>query len=311
VGGVTVSNATLHNRDEVERLDVRIGDTVIVRRAGDVIPQIVSVVGSRRPANTKPIMFPSTCPVCDSPTIQIADEATIRCTGGLVCPAQVKEAIKHYVSRKAMDVDGLGDKLVEQLVDGGHIQTVVDLYHLTLEQLASMERMGEKSSENVLHALSNSKQTTLARFIYALGVREVGQATARNLANYFGDIHPLINTDVEELQAINDVGPIVAKFIVDFFAQETNQKIIQDLTDAGIVWPVTEKRSADNVVDSNGESELPLGQLTYVLTGSLEKLTRDQAKEHLQTLGATVTGSVSKKTHYVVAGPGSWCGCSG
>jgi DNA ligase (NAD+) len=292
VGGVTVSNATLHNRDEVERLDVRIGDTVIVRRAGDVIPQIVSVVEGRRLAGANSVVFPAQCPVCSSPLIRLDGEATLRCTGGLVCPAQVKEAIKHYVSRKAMDVDGLGDKLVEQLVDGEHIRSIADLYDLHLEQLAAMERMGEKSATNLLTAIEKSKQTSLAHFIYALGIREVGEATARNLAQAFGDITPLIIADEELLQTINDVGPIVAKFITAFFVQEKNKAMITCLQEKGVVWPIVDIKILD----------LPLQGLTYVLTGSLEKLNRDEAKRHLHQLGATVTGSVSKKTHCVVAG---------
>jgi DNA ligase (NAD+) len=223
---------------------------------------------------------------------RVEGEATIRCTGGLVCGAQVKEAIKHYVSRKALDVDGLGDKLVEQLVDGQHIQTIADLYDLQLEQLAAMERMGEKSATNLLNALENSKKTSLARFIYALGIREVGEATARNLAQAFGDIAPLMQANVEQLQAVNDVGPIVAKFIVEFFTQERNQEIVTVLQSKGVVWPIVEIDHAN----------LPLVGLTYVLTGTLNQLTRDQAKQQLQNLGATVAGSVSKKTYCVVAG---------
>lgn len=292
VGGVTVSNATLHNKDEIERLGVRIGDTVIIRRAGDVIPQIVSVVAERRVESAEPIAFPSACPVCESPTERIEGEAVIRCTGGLVCPAQVKEAIKHYVSRKALDVDGLGDKLVEQLVEVGYIRTVADLYDLQLDQLVTMERMGEKSATNLLNALESSKQTTLARFIYALGIREVGEATARNLAQTFGDISPLMSASQETLETINDVGPVVAHFICEFFSQEHNQIMIAALKDKGVTWPTVEINTDD----------LSLAGLTYVLTGTLNQLTRDQAKEHLQRLGASVTGSVSKKTHCVVAG---------
>lgn len=297
VGGVTVSNATLHNRDEVERLDVRIGDTVIIRRAGDVIPQIVSVVASRRPVASKSVTFPEYCPVCDSRVVQVEGEATIRCSGGLVCAAQVKEAIKHYVSRKAMDVDGLGDKLVEQLVDGGHIQSIAGLYDLRLEQLASMERMGQKSAANLLEALEQSKQTQLARFIYSLGIREVGEATARHLARHFGDMPAVMSADLDELQAVNDVGPVVANFIVSFFAQENNRTIIETLKTKGVSWP-----KISIAAESSDESVLPLQGLVYVLTGGLSLLTRDQAKAHLLDLGATVTGSVSKKTHCVVAG---------
>ncbi len=292
VGGVTVSNASLHNQDEIQRLGVCIGDTVIIRRAGDVIPQVASVVKERRPKSASAIIFPKVCPACDLPLEKVEGEAVIRCTGGLVCQAQVKEAIKHYVSRKAMDVEGIGDKLVEQLVEQGMIKTIVSLYHLEHGQLAGMERMGDKSANNVLAALAASKKTTLARFIYSLGIREVGEATARNLANYFGNLTALIASHQEDLERVKDVGPVVAHYIVDFFRQEQNISIVNDLQTAGVCWP-------DIEVDKNA---LPLQNMTYVLTGSLEKLTRDQAKSHLQDLGATVAGSVSKKTHCVVAG---------
>ncbi len=295
VGGVTVSNATLHNEDEIRRLDVRVGDTVIVRRAGDVIPQIVSIVESRRPSGTKEIVFPENCPVCGSAIVQVPGEAVKRCSGGLVCGAQMKEAIKHYASRKAMDIDGLGDKLVELLVDKKLISSVLDLYHLELESIAELERMGAKSAANLLEAIEKSKQTTLARFIYSLGIREVGEATARNLAQFYGDIDPLIETDEETLLSINDIGPVVAGFIVSFFAQEDKRQLIHHLRDQGVSWPVVlVQREA-----------LPLTGKSYVLTGSLTALTRDQAKEKLQLLGATVTGTVSKKTDYLVAGPGA------
>jgi DNA ligase (NAD+) len=292
VGGVTVSNATLHNSDEVERLGVKIGDTVIIRRAGDVIPQIVSAVMNQRPSNAQDIIFPSSCPVCASPTVRVEGEATIRCSGGLICPAQIKQAIKHYVSRKAMDVDGLGDKLVEQLVEIGHITSVADLYDLQIEQLASMERMGEKSAINAINALEKSKQTTLARFIYALGIREVGEATARNLAKHFADIPALLTATVDDLQRVNDVGPIVAQFIVAFLHQQKNRDVIAKLQNKGVHWEVIEQQ----------DNHLPLLDTVYVLTGTLEQLTRDEAKAHLQQLGATVTGSVSKKTDFLVAG---------
>ncbi|ODS23291.1 DNA ligase (NAD(+)) LigA [Candidatus Endobugula sertula] len=293
VGGVTVSNATLHNRDEIERLGVMVGDTVIIRRAGDVIPQIVSVVEAKRPDNATPIEFPQQCPVCASPVVHIEGETAIRCSGGLVCVAQVKEAIKHYVSRKAMDVDGLGEKLVEQLVDSGCIQSVADLYDLKQEQLIVMERMGEKSAANLLRALERSKTTTLARFIYALGIREVGEATARSLVQHLGNLEALMQADNETLQSINDVGPVVTKFIIEFFSQESNQGMIQRLRDQGVNWPDVEVQKAD----------LPLAGVSYVLTGSLDALNRDQAKQYLQALGATVTASVSKKTSCLVAGP--------
>ncbi|MFT6102332.1 MAG: DNA ligase (NAD+) [Candidatus Endobugula sp.] len=292
VGGVTVSNATLHNADEVARLDVRIGDAVIVRRAGDVIPQIVAAVIDRRPEDAREIVFPVECPICQSPAVRVEGEATIRCSGGLICPAQIKEAIKHFVSRKALDVDGLGDKLVEQLVETGHITSVADLYDLRIEALSAMERMGDKSANNVVVALNKSKSTTFARFIYALGIREVGEATARNLAQHFADLPGLLQADEARLQRVNDVGPIVAMFIVAFLSEQRNQEMIAALQQKGIHWPVIDLQ----------HNSLPLLNTTYVLTGTLEQLTRDEAKAYLQQLGATVTGSVSKKTDYLVAG---------
>lgn len=296
VGGVTVSNATLHNRDEIERLGVKIGDTVIIRRAGDVIPQIVSVVTDKRPKDAKDIEFPDRCPVCDSPVERVPGEAVARCDGGLICPAQRKQAIKHYASRKALDIDGLGDKLVEQLVDKDLIQAVADLYKLSREDLTGLERMGEKSADNLLDALEKSKETTLAKFIYALGIREVGEATARNLAQYFGSLDALAEADEEKLQQVEDIGPVVAHFVAEFFAQEHNREAVKALREAGVTWP--EQAPVDR-------DSLPLAGLTYVLTGTLEELTRDEAKERLQALGAKVAGSVSKKTDYLVAGPGA------
>ncbi len=296
VGGVTVSNATLHNRDEIQRLGVKIGDTVIIRRAGDVIPQIVSVVMDRRPDDARAIEFPDHCPVCDSPVESVPGEAVARCDGGLICPAQRKQAIKHFVSRKALDVDGLGDKLVEQLVDKGLVNAVADLYHLTREDLTGLERMGEKSADNLLAALEASKQTTLAKFIYALGIREVGEATARNLAQYYGSLDALAEADEDHLQKVEDIGPVVAHFVAEFFAQAHNREAVDALRTAGVTW--SEQAPIDR-------ESLPLSGLTYVLTGALEALTRDDAKERLQALGAKVAGSVSKKTDYLVAGPGA------
>lgn len=296
VGGVTVSNATLHNRDEINRLGIKIGDTVIVRRAGDVIPQIVQVVENKRPVDARDILFPGHCPVCHSPVETIADEAVARCSGGLVCAAQRKEAIKHFASRKAMNVEGLGDKLVEQLVDLGLVNNLADIYALTRDQLAAMERMGEKSADNILAALENSKKTTLAKFIYALGIREVGESTARNFANYFGSFEAMAAADQESLQLVPDVGPVVAHFVAEFFAQESNRLAVAALRAAGIHWDNIEVASPD---------ALPLNGLTYVLTGTLEALSRDDAKAHLLALGAKVAGSVSAKTDYVVAGPGA------
>jgi DNA ligase (NAD+) len=296
VGGVTVSNATLHNRDEINRLGIKIGDTVIVRRAGDVIPQIVQVVENKRPVDARDILFPEHCPVCHSPVETIADEAVARCSGGLVCAAQRKEAIKHFASRKAMNVEGVGDKLVEQLVDLGLVNNLADIYALTRDQLAAMERMGEKSADNILAALENSKRTTLAKFIYALGIREVGESTARNFANYFGSFEAMAAADQESLQMVPDVGPVVAHFVAEFFAQESNRLAVAALRAAGIHWDNIEVASPD---------ALPLNGLTYVLTGTLEALSRDDAKAHLLALGAKVAGSVSAKTDYVVAGPGA------
>lgn len=296
VGGVTVSNATLHNRDEINRLGIKIGDTVIIRRAGDVIPQIVQVVESKRTADARDIVFPESCPVCGSPVETVADEAVARCSGGLVCAAQRKEAIKHYASRKAMNIEGLGDKLVEQLVDSGLVNTLADIYSLTREQLSAMERMGEKSADNIINALEISKKTTLAKFIYALGIREVGEATARNFANYFGSFEALAAADQETLQKVPDVGPVVAHFVAEFFAQESNIAAVSALRNHGVHW--------DNIEVVSPE-ELPLAGLTYVLTGTLEALSRDDAKAHLLALGAKVAGSVSAKTDYVVAGPGA------
>ena len=297
VGGVTVSNATLHNRDEIQRLGLKIGDTVIVRRAGDVIPQIVGIVDTKRPDNARDVVFPDHCPVCGSPVETVPGEAVARCDGGLICPAQRKEAIKHFASRKAMDVEGLGDKLVEQLVDQGYIKAVADLYQLTREQLAGLERMGEKSADNLLNALEKSKQTTLEKFIYALGIREVGEATARNLALHFGNYAALSNATEDALQEVADIGPVVAHFVAEFFQQEHNREAVTALKAAGVTW-----EDRDQPVNT---ADLPLKGLTYVLTGTLEAMSRDDAKAHLLALGAKVAGSVSAKTDYVVAGPGA------
>lgn len=296
VGGATVSNATLHNRAEIERLGVKIGDTVIVRRAGDVIPQVVSVVASKRPNDARDIHFPERCPVCDSPVEAVPGEAVLRCDGGLVCPAQRKQAIIHFASRKALDIDGLGDKLVEQLVDRALITAVADLFSLQQEQLQSLERMGPKSAENLLKALEHSKKTTLAKFIYSLGIREVGETTARNLARHFGTFDALANADEQALQEVDDVGPVVAHFVAEFFQQTENRQAVQALRDAGVHW---EEQAPVN------RQQLPLSGLTYVITGTLETMKRDGAKEALEALGAKVAGSVSKKTDYLVAGPGA------
>jgi DNA ligase (NAD+) len=291
VGGVTVTNATLHNEDEVRRKDVHVGDTVIVRRAGDVIPEVVSVIADRRPADAKVFVMPKRCPVCGSDIERVEGEAVARCTGGLYCAAQRKEAIKHFASRRAMDIEGLGDKLVEQLVDLGLIDDVAGLYALNEQQVAALERMGEKSARNLMDALNKSKHTTFDRFLYALGIREVGEATARALAQAFGDLDALKDADQDALEAVRDVGPVVAAHIVHFFQQPHNKDVIDKLLEAGIVWPAVEINRHQ-----------PLAGHTYVLTGTLGGMTRDEAKAKLQALGATVSGSVSKKTTAVIAG---------
>jgi len=293
VGGVTVSNATLHNMDEVARMGVRIGDTVVVYRAGDVIPKIVKVILDKRPANAEIIERPINCPVCESPIEVSEGEVVARCTGGLVCGAQCKEAIKHFASRRAMDVDGLGDKLVEQLVDAEKISNIADLYTLRVEQVTAMERMGQKSAENLIVALGKSKNTTLPRFLFSLGIREVGEATALNLANHFGNLESIKAASEESLLEVADVGPIVAQYLKQFFSQDLNLAIITQLQESGLNW-------SDIEVSNN--SEKPLDGQIYVLTGSLTKITRNEAKAKLQQLGAKVSGSVSKKTSCVVAG---------
>ncbi len=295
VGGVTVSNATLHNRDEIERLGVMVGDTVVVRRAGDVIPQVVSVVKAQRPDSAEDILFPTNCPICGS-VVETADgEAVARCTGGLICEAQRKEAIKHFASRKAMDVDGLGDKLVEQLVDEGLIHSVADLYSLTSDQLSGLERMGAKSADNLVAALKKSRATSLPRFLYALGIREVGEATARSLSRHFGNLASIIEATDEQLQKVDDVGPVVAHYICDFFAQTHNLEAIDALQNAGIHWD-------DIEIDEKDE---PLTDKTFVVTGSFATIKRNDAKKLLQELGAKVAGSVSAKTYCVVVGGGA------
>jgi DNA ligase (NAD+) len=295
VGGVTVSNATLHNADEIARLGLRLGDTVVVRRAGDVIPQIVSVVLERRPAEAAHIAFPETCPVCGSPVERAADEAVLRCMGGLVCAAQQKAAIRHFASRRAMDIEGLGDKLVDQLVDGKLVANVAGLYQLQREQLLGLERMGEKSADNLLQALERSKHTSLPRFIFALGIREVGEATALALARHFGSWEALAQASEEQLLQVGDVGPVVADHLVQFFDSPSSMAVVEQLRAAGVSWPDLEVSAA----------ELPLSGQTWVVTGKLEALGRDEAKARLQALGAKVAGSVSAKTTCVVAGPGA------
>lgn len=291
VGGVTVSNATLHNMDEIDRLDVRVGDTVIVRRAGDVIPKIVKVNLKRRPKNSKKINLPKKCPVCASEIIKTDEEVVARCTGGLYCQAQLKESIKHFASRRAMDIDGLGDKIVETLVDKHIINDVADLYRMKKQDIAALERMGEKSAENLLNALEKSKVTTFSRFLYGLGIREVGEVTALSLATHFNTIDEIESQDEESLQMISDIGPIVSAHIVAFFRQKHNRELIKKLVESGIRWKKVEIKQTHALFGK-----------TFVLTGTLQNMTRDEVKDKLRQVGAKVSGSVSKKTDYVVAG---------
>ena len=293
VAGVTVSNATLHNGDEIERLDIAIGDTVVIRRAGDVIPQIIGVLHDRRPADARPIIFPKTCPVCDSAIVRIEGEAVARCTGGLFCAAQRKEALKHFVSRKAMDIDGVGGKLIEQLVDRELVHTPADLFKLDLTTLTRLERMGTKSAENALASLEKAKNTTLARFIFALGIREVGEATALNLANHFKTLEALQNADLEALQQVPDVGEVVANRILAFWHEPHNVAVVNDLIAQGVHWETVETKE---VTENRFKSK------TVVLTGTLTQMGRNEAKALLQDMGAKVSGSVSAKTDFVIAG---------
>ena len=296
VGGVTVTNATLHNEEEVHRKDVRKGDAVIVRRAGDVIPEVVRVLKEKRPRHTRPFAMPKTCPVCGSAAVREEEEAVVRCTGGIYCPAQCIRSILHFASRRAMDIEGLGEKLVEQLYEKGHVRNLADVYDLTREQLTGLERMGEKSAENLLAALEKSKATRLDRFLYGLGIREVGEATAMALAMHFGSLDKVRRASVEELMAVSDVGPVVAGHVHDFFKESHNNQIIKRLQASGVHWD-------EFTVSANR----PLDGKTYVLTGTLSAMTRDEAKQHLLALGAKVSGSVSRNTDCVVAGesPGS------
>jgi len=291
VGGVTVTNATLHNEDEVRRKDVHVGDTVWVRRAGDVIPEVVSVELGQRPVHAHAFVMPTHCPVCGSQVIREEGESASRCSGGLFCPAQRKEALLHFAHRRAMDIEGLGDKRVDQLVDGGWVHSSADLYGLTMEQLSQLPLMGEKSAENLIAAIQRSRTTTLARFIFSLGIRNVGEATARDLARQFGDLAPLMSASTEDLLQVPDVGPVVAQSIHDFFAEGHNREVIERLQQQGVHWPIHE-----------ASSTLPLSGKTFVLTGTLPHLSRDEARARIEVLGGKVAGSVSAKTHYVVAG---------
>lgn len=299
VGGVTVTNATLHNMDEVVRKDVRVGDTVVVRRAGDVIPEVVSVVAARRDGNEQAVEAPAACPVCGSAVARDEDGAAVRCSGGLFCPAQRKQAIRHFAARHAMDIEGLGDKLVDQLVERGLVGTVADLFRLETAQFAGLERMGEKSAANLVAALDKSRATTLPRLLFALGIREVGENTAQALARHFGGLQPLREADEEALQRVPDVGPVVARNVVRFFAEPHNREVVDGLVNAGLSWA---DPAAAGVAGNR-----PLDRQSVVLTGTLDSMTRNEAKARLQALGARVSGSVSKKTRLLITGadPGS------
>lgn len=292
VGGVTVSNATLHNIDELRRKDVRIGDTVVIRRAGDVIPEIVGVLPERRPRSARPIKLPRRCPICGAEVVRPEGEAVARCSGGLSCPAQRKESLRHFASRRAMDIEGLGSKLIDQLVAAGPVKTPGDIYRLRREDLTALERMGEKSSEKLLAAIQKSKETTLPRFLYALGISEVGESTALALALDFGELRELMGADEDRLQAVPDIGPIVARHVRTFFQQPDNQQVIKSLVDAGVHWPVLDAERPAS----------PLAGKTFVLTGTLESMTRQDAKDRIRQAGGRVTASISSKTDYLVCG---------
>jgi DNA ligase (NAD+) len=293
VGGVTVTNATLHNEDEALRKDVRVGDTVIVRRAGDVIPEVVSVVLERRPQDTHPFQMPHQCPICDSVAVREEGEADYRCTGGLYCSGQRKQAFLHFAQRRAVDIEDLGEKLIDQLVDGGVVNTLPDLYRLGLTALSQLDRMADKSAHNVLASLERSKSTTLPRFLFGLGIRHVGEATAKDLARHFGNLDAIMDATLEQLLQVRDVGPVVAQSLRTFFDQPHNREVVEQLRASGVRWPEQEP---------SAQAQLPLAGRTYVLTGTLPTLTREQAQAMLEAAGAKVAGSVSKKTHGVIAG---------
>jgi DNA ligase (NAD+) len=293
VGGVTVSNATLHNMAEVLRKDVRIGDTVVVRRAGDVIPEVARVMFEHRPADARPIVMPAACPVCTSPVQRECDEAVARCTGGYRCSAQRKERLRHFAARRALDIEGLGEKLVEQLVAAGLAQSPADIFVLSPQSLAELDRMGEKSAEKLLRAIERAKHTTFARFLFALGIRDVGEATAANLAAHFGSLEALMQADLHRMQQAPDVGPVIAARVVAFFADPANREVLERLQAAGVNWPAPRVIAADAA---------PLAGLTFVLTGTLEFVDREEAEDALRALGAKASGSVSAKTSYLIAG---------
>jgi len=294
VGGTTVSNATLHNEDEIRRKDLRIGDTVVVRRAGDVIPEVASAIYAKRPADAREFVMPTRCPECQSAIVRLEGEAIARCSGGLFCPAQRKQALLHFGQRRAMDIEGLGDKLADQLVEAGLVHTPADLYGLQVAQLASLERMAEKSAANLVEGIGKSKSTTLGKFLYALGIRQVGESTARDLAKHFGSIEAIMSAGEHELLAVPDVGPVVAESIRGFFDEPHNRAVVEQLLACGIHWPAIAPREI--------AVEHAFAGKTVVLTGTLSSMTRDEAKERLEALGAKISGSVSKKTDFVVAG---------
>ena len=308
VGGTTVSNATLHNEEEIRRKDLRIGDTVVVRRAGDVIPEVAAVIIEKRPATALAFVMPSRCPECDSAILKLEGEVIARCTGGLICPAQRKQALLHYAQRRAVDIEGLGDKLVDQMVEADVIHTPADLYRLGIAALSNLERMAEKSATNLLASIEKSKNTTLPKFLFGLGIRHVGEATAKDLAKYFGNLDAIMDANAEQLLEVHDVGPVVAQSIRQFFDEPHNREVVEQLRACKVTWPETliehgRALQGENAPVGNADGDLdPFNGKTFVLTGTLEAMSRDEAKDRLEALGAKVSGSVSKKTDFVIAG---------
>ena len=308
VGGTTVSNATLHNEDEIRRKDLRIGDTVVVRRAGDVIPEVAVVILEMRPVDAAVFVMPTRCPECDSAIVKLEGEAIARCTGGLICPAQRKQALLHYAQRRAVDIEGLGDKLVDQLVDADVVHTPADLYRLGINALANLERMADKSANNLLASIEKSKHTTLPKFLFGLGIRHVGETTAKDLAKYFGNLDAIMDANLEQLLLVHDVGPVVAQSLRRFFDEPHNREVIEQLRACKVTWPETESKNQSGSPGKNVPKAAPIGEpgpfagKTVVLTGTLSALSRDDAKDKLEALGAKVSGSVSKKTDYVIYG---------
>ena len=308
VGGTTVSNATLHNEDEIRRKDLRIGDTVVVRRAGDVIPEVAAVIMEKRPANAAGFVMPARCPECDSAIVKLEGEVIARCTGGLICPAQRKQALLHYAQRRAVDIEGLGDKLVDQLVDADVVHTPADLYRLDIGALANLDRMADKSATNLLASIEKSRRTTLPKFLFGLGIRHVGEATAKDLARHFGNLDAIMDASAEQLLDVHDVGPVVAQSIRQFFDEPHNREVVEQLRACNVTWPEMEIQHGRGSQEENAPGSAPGGVLgrfagkTVVLTGTLSAMSRDEAKDKLEALGAKVSGSVSKKTDYVVAG---------